>query len=307
MPGFLGGLAKIGGQVAQVAGAGYEGAGQDKAIALQQAFAARAQNRDDLLANIKAQLDAAQAAKLTHENLAPVLGEAGHSAAVGADAGAVAGAQVDPKVAEATRIAAGTGVTAKNVADTAHIVHENQAPVLGEPGFAGAKGAVAGAEAGAQAPFKIQEATARAGQTPMARLAAASIPEMTSSHARMAALETGPNGTPGAIQAIFKKSAMGNYLAPEKVQQYQNDARAWVARDIQLNGRPLTEQALQEGLKTYTHQPGDEPSVDQQKAGLRQQEIELHQALGGVGNAPPSGGNPATGRTITVNGKTIPY
>ncbi len=60
--GFLGSLAKIGGQVAQVAGAGFEGAGQDKAIALQQAIAQRQAQHQMSMDAITASLDKSRGA-----------------------------------------------------------------------------------------------------------------------------------------------------------------------------------------------------------------------------------------------------
>ncbi len=129
---------------------------------------------------------------------------------------------------------------------------------------------------------------------------------MHEAHSRMTGLEANPDGTPGIVQALFK-GATKNYLSDPRVQQYQGDARAWVTRDIQLQGRPVTEPAIQTGLQTFTAQPGDDPKTVANKAAMRDMEEQFHQSLAGStgGDQPPPAGNPATGRTLTIGGMTV--
>jgi hypothetical protein len=294
--GFLGSLAKAGGQAAQVLGAGYEGAGQDKAIALQQAFAARAQNRDDLLANIKAQMDAASTAKITHENMAPVLGEQGHPAAVAADAGAVAGAQVAPDIAKAVGIEKGTQpIKTQGALDVARGMIPIKVAEIGATAQPAAKaaGLKAGEESQAKLPGELQVASARAGMSPMAQRAQAALPQIQTSHAILSKFDE-----PGALGRLLAGRSLGAYFTTTEGQNAIQAATELARNHLSIQtGRPATPEAIKALRDEILVQPGEEgnPAVISAKAMQRKQMVDQDTYLGHIGTpgAPPSTDAPA--------------
>lgn len=175
------------------------------------------------------------------------------------EAANTATALIDPKVAEQTAMA---------------------------PGIVSQAGQVAGAEESAKLPGELQIARARAAMTPEGRLAAVALPAMIDADKTMTALEQSTDGTPGALQSLFGKDALGNYITPDKVQQYQNAARDFVTNQAQLTGRPLTEPGIQAGMQTYSALGGNSPGAIAQKAQDRAAVIARNQSLGG--SAPPA-------------------